>query len=276
MSSTLNAQTLITWLTDDNRDLGDLLLDKSVSISTDSANLVLTALPQYKFDLQYASLARINNQLQNMHNACVGSRIKTEQRAKENIFSLPLNIHPSHRLYYLKDNVSIPAELLNAEGQLTSLQSLFEKLPSRVLGKAKGISFGKYLDQELEKVPFRNIAIRSGDDRYNAISRLFFNHRVDFILDFPTQVEDKIKQYRQSENIVALEIANNDNYVVAHIACHNGEVGKKFIEDANKVLKSLYENNRLYQAHIKHLPPSIHDSFSTFFQQTTRDATKVE
>ncbi|MEW6990019.1 hypothetical protein AADZ91_04950 [Colwelliaceae bacterium 6441] len=168
------AKTEIVWMTDDKRDLQELLLERHNSIGLDTINLVLNNLQAYKIELQYASLSRIDRELQTKKNACVGNRLKTSERLKDNLFSLPVNIHPSLRLYYLKDNIRLPKSILNSQQQLISLNALFEHFPDKIIGKEKNRSFGPLIDKQLSTIDHSNIANHVGVNRYNAISRLFF------------------------------------------------------------------------------------------------------
>ncbi len=265
----VNAQQQeIIWLTDDNRDLSYLLLNDKKSIGLDTINLVLKNLPNYRIDFQYASIARINRQLKNQENTCVGNRLKTKQREEDNLFSLPINIHPNVKLYYLKDNVKLPQEVIDEDGQLTSLSALFGMLPNKVFGQAKGRSFGEFIDQQLAELAVKNIAISQGNDRYNAISRLFFKRHIDFIIDYPSQLKTKILQYNESNNIASIEISNAPNYLVSYIACSKSPIGEQFINQVNQAVKVLYYSPEYYQAHIDYLPKADHDAFKRFYLKT--------
>lgn len=261
-------QQEIIWLTDDNRDLSYLLLDDKTSIGLDTINLVLKNLSNFQIDFQYASLARINRQLKSQENTCVGNRLKTKQREEDNLFSLPINIHPNVKLYYLKDNVKLPQEVIDEYGQLTSLPALFNKLPKKVFGQAKERSFGEFIDQQLAELAVKNIAISHGNDRYNAISRLFFKRHIDFIIDYPSQLKGKILQYHESKNIASIEISNAPNYLVSYIACTKSPIGEQFINQVNLAVKALYHTAEYYQAHIDYLPKTDHDAFKRFYLKT--------
>ncbi|WP_448548513.1 hypothetical protein [Thalassotalea fusca] len=255
----------IVWFTDDQADLHDLLRDNPVSISTDTNNLVLKVLPQYQINFQYAPIPRITNQLINLENACVGNRIKTEERVKDNLFSLPLNFYPSYRLYYLKNNISLPPELFNDKNQLISLAHLFEILPNTVLAVEKGRSFGPTLDEIIPNLPENNVFVRPGNDGYSAISKLLFIGRVDFIIGFPTEMKERIKKATIEQEIQSVEIANIDNYIVGHIACSKSPIGEKFIHDVDNILKRAYQSDEYINAHLRYLDKVDHQAFRDYF-----------
>lgn len=266
-SFSLKANTEIVWLTDDPRDLSDLLLNKEVSIGTDSVNMVLKRLGPFTLDLQLASLARTEELLLNTDNACIGNRLKTPHRIATNLFSKAVNIHPGLRLYYLQSHLEIPPHLLNSRGQLISLNALFNELQDKKLGIAQQRSFGLVLDEQIAKMSRNNIAMTNGSDRYNQISRLFFRGLVDFIIDFPSQVNIKIKQFGQQDNIVSLEVADVEDYLVSYIGCSKSATGEVFITAVNEILSNPEVKSLMYQTHMKYLPDSEAASFTTKFEQ---------
>ena len=142
-SSAYGEKIKLLWLTDDSRNVVNLLSDKQISIDSDTTNLVLNNLvhnnqDQFEFDLQLAQIPRTNRILETTPNACVSNRIKTKQRNQKNLFSLPLNLYLSYRLYYLAEQDDIPANLLDEQQQLISLSALFNVFPKRILGLSKG------------------------------------------------------------------------------------------------------------------------------------------
>jgi len=255
----------IVWFTDDKADLHDLLHDKPISIGTDTINLVHKNLSQYQISFQYAPIPRITNQLINIDNACVGNRIKTEERVKDNLFSLPLNFYPSYRLYYLKSNISLPPELFNDKKQLLSLPHLFDALPNTVLAVEKGRSFGPTLDKIIPNLPENNVFVRPGNDGYSAISKLMFIGRVDFIIAFPTEMKERIKNAGIEQEIQSVEIANIDSYIVGHIACSKSPAGEKFIHDVDVILKRIYQTEDYINAHLRYLDEVDHQAFNDYF-----------
>ena len=256
----------IVWYTDDKADLHDLFNDKPIAISTDTANLVLKQLPQYKIKFQYAPIPRISSQLTKVENACVANRIKTKERMKENLYSLPLNFYPSYRLYYLKSNIAIPQGLLNEHKQLSSLTELFKILPDAVMAIEKGRSFGPVLDKIIPTIPEKNVFVRSGNEGYSAISNLLFIKRVDFVIAFPTSMNVRIKKANIEHDMLSVEMANIDNYIVGHIACNHSEIGKQFIKDVDEILKRLYDSPAYISAHLRYLNRVDHQAFNNYFE----------
>ena len=265
----LTDKTPILWLTHDINYLDDLTIDLPVSIATDTNNLVLNSMKNYQFTFQVVPMPRIDNLLKSSESMCVGNRIKTAERLETSVFSLPLNIYPGIRLYFLKADDDIPKSLLNKQSELLSLTSLFQKFPERILGKTKGRSFGKFLDSEIDNLSPKNLLLRSGSGDIFAINIMLFKKRVDYVIEFPIEINDSINGYNQKVDIHSLAIANSPKFIAGRIACTDTDVGRAFIVEVNKVLINLYQTPEFYQAHARYINendlPDFKRSFTQYF-----------
>ena len=262
-------KTLILWLTGDFKDLDDLTIELPVSIATDTNNLVLNSMKNYQFTFQVVPMPRIDILLKSTESMCVGNRIKTAERLETSVFSLPLNIYPGIRLYFLKSRDDIPKSLLNKQSELLSLTSLFQEFPERILGKTKGRSFDSFLDSEIDELSPRNLLLLSGSGNAYAINYMLFKKRVDYVIEFPIEINGAINSYSQKVDIHSLPIANSPKLIAGRIACTDTEVGRKFIAEVNKVLINLYQTPEFYQAHARYINendlPDFKRSFSQYF-----------
>ena len=267
----------ILWLTDDIADKENYIENNQISIGTDTSNLVLNALTKYQFEFQLAPIPRINLLLKSTENICVGNRVKTKERALNNIFSLPINIYPGLRLYYLNKESGVPKSLLNEDDEINSLAKFFEKQPNKVLGISKGRSFGKYLDDQISQIPKSNIILRGGNGRYEALVYMLLKNRIDFLIDFPTEHKRKvdiavsITNTHSIVDIKSLAIANSPKLISGRIACTKSAFGKAFIAEVDKILLTLYQEPSFYQAHARYINksdlPAFKTSFNSYFQR---------
>jgi len=270
-------KTRILWLTDDSSDQKNHLEGNQVSIGTDTTNLVLNSLDNYQLDFLLAQIPRINLLLKSNDNICVGNRVKTNERALYNVFSLPLNIYPGLRLYYVKKYSNIPPSLLNESLAIKSLPTLFDEQPNNILGISKGRSFGKYLDEQVNKISKKNIMVRAGNGRYEALSQMLIKNRIDYMIDFPTEHKRKMdlaaSKYSSATlpEIKSVAIANSPPFIFGRIACTNTAIGRKFIAEVDKILLTLYQDASFYQAHARYINesdlPAFKLAFKEYFQQ---------
>jgi len=205
-------------------------------------------------------------------NICTSNRIKTEKRLKENLFSSPVNLFLSTRLYFLHETrynqgADLFASLLNESGELTSFEALFSAFPEFVLGVSKGRSFGSALDNQLRNVSDRNLILRAGVGRYEALTKMLFKKRLDFIIQFPTEFKREIDRYSEELEVSSLAIAGNDQYIQGHIACSQSDFGENVIAQANIILRKLYQQASFYHAHSRYLSSADLIIFNQLYQE---------
>jgi len=263
----------LIWLTDDRKDLVDLNSpNKQVSIGTDTTNLVLQALTDYDINVQLVQIPRASMLMKVMDNVCISNRVKTKARLKDNIFSLPVNIFPSLRLYYMPAQKSvleqgIDKRLFTEAGELKSLASLFDVYPEAILATTKGRSFGEIIDEQMKQVPERNKMTRAGDGRYHAFIQMLLKGRIDFIIHFPVEIRQELTLPAEKYELSSLSLANISEYIVGHIACSDSDMGRKVIATVNARLKQLYLDRVFYQAHRRYLPESDLNNFSRYYKE---------
>lgn len=269
----IEGKTHIVWLTDDKDDEKNYIEDNQLSIGTDTINLVMKAIKNYQLNHQFATIPRINVLLKTSDNICAANRLKTKERALNNIFSLPINIYPGLRLYYIDKYSTVPENLINQNGELTSLPELFEKRPDKVIGVSKGRSFGGYLDEQISLIPRENINHRAGGGRYEALMQMLLKKRIDYLIDFPTEVKKKVDvavlndEVFSSSDIHSIAIANSPEYIFGRISCTKTAVGEAFIAEINEILLTLYNDPAFYQAHARYINKNDLPDFKASFDK---------
>lgn len=262
-------QSLI-WLTDDKKDLVDLKSSENISIGTDTTKLVLSALTDYDINIQLVQLPRAKILMKSMDNLCMSNRVKTKERLKDNTFSLPVNVFPSLRLYYLADNENIFTDnsleaLLNEQGELKSLAHIFNHYPNAILATTKGRSFGEVVDKQIQQVPSDNILQRAGDGRYQAMMQMLLKGRVDFIIDFPVEIKRELDAFNRPVSLASLPMADTPDYVVGHIACSKSDLGEKVVQQVNTRLLALYQQAEFFDAHSRYLAEADLANFAQYY-----------
>jgi len=174
------------------------------------------------------------------------------------LFSLPVHMYPSLKLYYPAKHHPLAKHLITEDNKLTSLQALFEQYPRRLLTLVKGRSYGQYLDNELNIIARENLIYRTGNDQYRAISQMLLKGRMDYALIFPTTYMKLIADAESEGNVYSIQIAGDLPYILGHIACSKTTLGEKLISETNRVLKALYRDYDFYYAHQRYVPRTDH------------------
>jgi len=257
---------VIEWFTDDKKDVEYFSTNGTYSIGADTLKLVLDSISEFEVHLKYASISRINTQLRTTPNSCVANRIKTQSRETENVFSLPLNIHPLARLYFLENNIIIPSNLLNDKGELLNILALSEVNPEKTLGLTRGVSYGEAIDEQVKVLSQKNLVYFNSDDRYSMGMKLLSDNLVDLNLAYPSQMQALSRSDKINRRVVSLPVHQKNQFLITHIACSDSSFGKKVIEVINKKLIQLYGSDKHKQAHLTHIPLPDHPSFIRDYQ----------
>jgi len=252
-SSHLNkkeSKEVIRWLVEDKIENVDLLTKSSPDTSAASyiENLIIQQLTQYDIQIERMTAPRINKILNTKNNVCTANRANTPERRKNSLFSDPQSFYLTHKLYRFNSTSALPSQLFNSKGEIKELAEVFTTLPAQTLGLAQDISFGNFLDQQLEKVNPANIYYRNGNQRVIALASMLFTSRVDFILALPVDITPDETQKVLLEQYT---IAGAPPYLIAHFNCSNSPLGKTIINDINKILAKTYQTENYFQAHKK-------------------------
>ena len=240
----------IIWLVEDKIENIDLLAKTSAETSTASyiENLVIQKLTQYNVKIERVTASRMNRVLHTNKNSCVANRAETPERRQYSLFSDPQSFYLTHKLYRFDQTSALPKQLFNAEGEIKDLASVFKLLPEKTLGIAQDVSFGIFLDQQIQKIKPENIYYRGGNKRVVALSSMLYKSRVDFVLALPVDITPNEAQKQLIEQYT---IAGAPPYLIAHFNCSKSQFGQLVINDINKILAEIYKTKDYYQAHKK-------------------------
>jgi uncharacterized protein (TIGR02285 family) len=264
-------QAEIYWLTDDVYDAEKLFRPTSekLSVGDDTVRLLMAGLPQYSFKHKFAHSPSIDRLLNRIPNSCAPNRLKTPDRLEKYLYSLPVNLYLDLHLYYKKNDIvpTILPSMLNKQGQLINLSSLFKHNHDFLLGVDEGRSFGLLLDTQIENLDEHNLVIRGGGRRSVSIAKMLFRDRINYVIDYPTSIKETLNAFPNDIKLASLEIAGMPDYITGHIACSNNEFGKKVIADINKVLSKLYKTTDFYQAHSNYIDQSNLAEFEKAYEK---------
>jgi len=275
-----HAENTVHWLNDSVRDSAQQTQATNIHISTlaDTSQLLIESLPQYQFKTKFVQSQSIARLLRKLPNSCAPNRIKTPSRLKDNIYSLPLNIYLSLKLYYKKQAKTkmLPQNYLDDNKHLKSLAILFTGKSTYTLGVNEGRSFGVFLDAQIAALDDHNLVIRAGIESTTSLVKMLLKDRIDYTIEYPVNVHKVLKETNPDIALESIKIAGSPNYIVGHVACSKGAVGEQIIREINTALQSLYRNIDFYQAHIRYLDKSDIAEFNQAYRETFKvDVPKV-
>ncbi|MEJ6475021.1 hypothetical protein [Pseudoalteromonas piscicida] len=254
----VNCEAKILLVSNEPADAERLFTKQANSLESDTNNLLLNQFGRDYFDFKIVTPAKLNQLLASEKPVCAVSRLKTPSRQQAFLFTIPIHLYPSHRLYYYKQRTPIDASLINKMGKLKSLSSLMAYYPNATIIKEIGKSYGNTIDSALALLEPQNVATRPYKTSEDTIIKQFSAGKVDFILAYPAIFQNSFPQ-EKAHLIGSLPLANNLPHLEGHIACSHTKETKVFIEQANQLIRSLYSSSSYLTTHLKYLPKQDHD-----------------
>lgn len=252
----------------DSQDYVDAINNNSANSTLEASNLLVLKQLDNSYHHEYVSLARIQYFMDQGEAVCVANKIATPERSAKYIFSHPVNVHISHRLYQQQTLPPPPPEVLNQQGEIISLNDLFAAQPLQTILLPFQRSFGEALDQQIALVPNKNKVIYQGGDLHDSEVDMFIKQRGDYLLTYPTTIYANDRALRNI-SMRSYAIAGQPKYIISRVMCANTPQTQVHIQKVNQALKRLYVGSELLDTHLQWLPDAEHDTISTYFQQAT-------
>ena len=228
------------------------LQDTPYSTAVDTAQMLVDELG-YTLPVLHIPLVRSFHNMENGENVCVLNRIKSPERERNFLYSLPLNFFQTQRFYQIASLPPINEHFLNADGEVQSIHDVLASYPESFIVLPEFYSFGENVDADIGQVDKNQILRVANDAYYSRFINMFANGKSDFALIFPATV------YRNFGDdmpvaVRSYPIAGNPGVVSGHVICPNTTQGASHIERINAAIKRLYTKPEFIDAHTNYLP----------------------
>lgn len=239
--------------TDSADDLNNFVQGRMQSLSS-ATNLL--ALDPFNNDLQFefVPLKRSLKFMQKGEPICVINKIQTAQRIKQYIFSKPINLFLSRRLYQHADLS------YNPQNKPVNLKALFTSYPERRLIISDQISYGDNLDKFISELPESNKIIRRGASHISGVLGMFAENRGEYALLYPLELTDS----SLDKPTLSFELAGTEPYILGRLMCVNSEKTKGLIERVNNQIDRLNKAGILLKTHLEYYPKDIHSQVTRY------------
>lgn len=222
------------------------------STAVDTVQMLVDELG-YTSPVLHIPLVRSFLNMENGENVCVLNRIKSPERERNFLYSLPLNFFQTQRFYQMASLPPIQAHLLNADGEVQNIRDVLVSYPDSFIVLPESYSFGEKVDADIAQVDKNQILRVANDAYYSRFMNMFANGKSDFALIFPATV------YRNFGDdmpvaVRSYPIAGNPSVVSGHVICPNTTQGASHIERINTAIKRLYTKPEFIDAHTNYLP----------------------
>ncbi|TPH12176.1 hypothetical protein [Litorilituus lipolyticus] len=240
-------------------DVESLLSLSPTSLSVES-NLAVLELPDKNLSLALVPFKRSLKFMEDGQSVCVLNRIKTEKRAKEYLFSYPVNIFINRRLYQL-------ADLAPLSSSPVDLSELFNQFPSRRLIVSSQLSYGDELDKIIKDIPKKNIIVRDSGSQNRGVIEMFLKKRAEYALFTPQEFVGEGYEFTAN----SYEIKHVEPYIVGHVMCAPTVENEAFIKQVNAKIQALVKDQTMYNIHLNGMSPRQQDYFRSYYQRVYQD-----
>ncbi|CAM4127503.1 hypothetical protein [Pseudoalteromonas byunsanensis] len=260
-------------------DEKDFTIYQGLSPTTNIANstniLIINALPLGKVSLVPASYRRAVKAMRTAeHAVCVPNRVKTKERLQEFLFSYPVSMYLSRRLYQHASEPPLTPQVLNDDAEVKSLPILFTYYKYATIVFTPTMSYGPFFDAQFAQVSASNKVYRAGSNPYDDMYNMFKSKRADFLLGFPAEVY----RHSQYETVAyrTYRVEDAPRYIVGYWMCNNTEQSKEFLSMFNKLMMEIYQKSEFYDAHMKWLPEQDKKLTQGYLEEIVRLLTSDE
>ncbi|GAA5130008.1 hypothetical protein [Thalassotalea piscium] len=205
---------------------------------------------------KYMTTQRTLQYIDEGHSICVVNRVKTKERLEKYIFSQPINLFLSQRLYQQADSTP-----LQSSNNVINLSDIFNEKPNAQILLAEQVSYGDAIDAELKKIPEKNIMRRYSGEQDIGIANMFVKKRAEFAILYPQQVFNFITNI----DARSYEINGNPPYILGYLMCTKNPANSNFIKKVNHQLNSNIEE--LLKLHLNFVDPTDKIMLTHYFDQ---------
>lgn len=214
-------------------------------LSVPNDQLLLTAIP-FKRSMQFIDDGKP---------ICVMNRTKTKARAQKYLFSKPVNLFISRRLYQSDDFPPLPNEPVD-------LVKLFKQYPDRRLIISTQLSYGDEIDDIIKKIPPNNLVVRTGGNQDTGVLQMFYKKRAEYALFNPQTFIDDTTMSQQG-----YELLNVAPFIIGHFMCSKTPETLEFITQINAKIDQLIAQDVLYNIHLKYINKNQKLSFDKYYNK---------
>lgn len=236
--------TTTTWLTGDfppynikdepfkNQGLADYMLAQ-----------VIDSLPGHRHRIIDANPKRIFLMLKSRDHLGYTTALKTDEREKWVLFSLP----------YI---ITIPNAVVTTPGKMAHLNQFINSSGDFVFSKAlenqeisvcvsAGRAYGGSIDRELARFKNKANILYAYDDLFGSALRMLLEGSVHYTIGYPVEAVYFLKKNNLSSQLITIPIAEMPEYILGHFAFPKTAWGKAMVTHTNRILRR-HRNSAVY------------------------------
>jgi len=229
----------------------------TVSLSAASNLIALNVLENIEFE--YMPLKRSMAFMRRGMPICVLDKIKTDERLGRYLFSLPVNVYFSRRLYQQR---GLP-ELNQATVDIVKLLRTYSE--KKILLTSQ-ISYGELLDKQITLIPDKQKVMRTSSAHASGLIEMFVRGRAEYALFYPQELHELgTPNLGRSYAIDGIE-----PYVIGYIMCNKTQRMVDVVENINRNLRELFRSGEMLELHLARVGNMEVDIFKQYYLQVLK------
>lgn len=237
---------------------GDALVG---GVTGEQMKLLFASLPEYDHRTQQVSVIRLQTELRSDRHVCSMPIQKTPQREASMLFTEPVDVGLSNRLY-------VRAEIARQLGQSDpiDLTQIVSRADLRGIVH-RGRTYGPYIDHLLTTAGAATnlqILVLESDN----VLKMLDSGRIDYVIEYPVVVRYWEHLQRQPRAAFhSYRIAGADDFSIGYIACSKTDWGAAAVARINHAFKALVQRPDYNQLHYTELSEAEQIEFRRYWQQ---------
>lgn len=245
-------------------NLDDLYALKSKNIEDNlsvATNLHALNSQSTNVQFEYMTTKRSLLLMDNNENICVVNKVKTKKRQEKYLFSQPVNLFLSRRIY--QNESYQPVDVSESADNSVLLSDIFIQKPTAIVIISRQISYGDALDAQIANLHQVNVLARHSSEHDTGVIAMFVKGRAEFALLYPHQVYDSDFSVKGR----SYAIASIPPYILGHLMCTKNKASAAFIQRVNKSLSTASNVAKLLEMHLQYTNPIDKVVIESYFHQ---------
>lgn len=178
---------------------------------------------------------------------CALFKLANSERVSKYYFSLPVGLLQTHRFYSRAGMGALQPSLLNEQGAIKQISTLFDIYPEAKLMLWDNISQGDFIDAALKHVPEKNKERIQGLTSYGSLGQMISRERADFAIMLPHEIAHFENKFHPL-NLLAYRIDGVEPVSTMHMMCNKNNASKRFLKTVDTALRELYKTPEFVSA----------------------------
>ena len=205
---------------------------------------VMESLNEYEHLYMVANSKRIFHELKNKDMVAYASALKSKEREKHTIFSIPFLLALPNTAIISKSKFDKLRPYIR-DGHLLLDRSITES--DLLLGRSVGRAYGGVIDNFFTKYNgHKNISIYYNNLFKAAITELI-KKNVDYIIGYPAEVSFFLKISNTKNHIASIPVRGMPDYLLCYFAFPKTQWGKSTVKRVNTVLKKHRNSEKFHK-----------------------------